>query len=185
MGIVEHSSPAERPRHRSFVRNRCLDVGFGTAALLDRASKRIEPFEAAELVGVPKLGRVERAAKDGDRFVVDLERHRKRMADPCRHARTRSGPGRRIWSGRRGRLRRRAPAIATFAVRAARAGGTTRSRAGPVHGPAPAPRRAASRSRPSRARHDGSASPDAAASGDGAASRDDEGRRSSVRDPRG
>ena len=62
------------------VGDRGVDVGVRRPALLDAAGEGVEPGHAVELVGVSHLGRVEGLPEHRDGLVVDLQRHRERMA---------------------------------------------------------------------------------------------------------
>lgn len=59
---------------------RGAEAGLGRVPGFDRPHETVEPLHAVELVRAPHPGLIETATEHGDRLVVGLQRHRKRVA---------------------------------------------------------------------------------------------------------
>ena len=57
-----------------------VDIGLGRQPLFDKPRERIKPRKTLELLGVAEPRRIERSPEETQRFVVDRQRHRKRMS---------------------------------------------------------------------------------------------------------
>ena len=162
-GRAGRSSNTLRPPSEGEMRCSCStsrsEIGLRRAALLHHSHELVEPFEAVELLRVPYLRPVQRAAQNAQRFVVRFERHGKRMpvfAAQCEGVSCRIGEA-------RGRtvhhFRHQRRASGASAAPGSPPAAATRNRAGPVRTPPPEPLPAASGPHPAGAPHGRAASP--------------------------
>ena len=78
--IVENRTAIERGRDRLFVSYDRIEFGLGFKLGLDRANEAFQPTKAVELVSAAEFCLIERCPEKIERFVIGLQRHRKRMA---------------------------------------------------------------------------------------------------------
>src|SRR6185437_1747908 len=77
---IEYCSAAKRFRNSAFVRQSCLEVGKRFALMFNDSCQVIKTFKALELLRMAQPRGFQRTTQHCQRFVICLERHRKRVS---------------------------------------------------------------------------------------------------------